>query len=58
MKNKYTHKGWMYLFIPVYVNEDTSEVAGRNWLTDKMLDLFFYLDIFSEGFSIIITGEL
>lgn len=64
MKNKiakelgYDSKGWMYLFIPVFVDTSTYEVIGRNFIADAILELLLSIDVFSDGYHILITGTL
>lgn len=54
----YNYKGWIYIFIPIYINDITSEVIGRNVIADFILDFMISIDFISDGFALLITGEL
>lgn len=54
----YNYKGWIYLFIPIYINDTTEEVVGRNVIADFVLDFMISIDFISNGFALLITGEL
>lgn len=59
----YTHKGFMFDDIPVFVrfndDEDESfEAVGVNWFYDKYLALLSWLDFSDKQFEIWIDQEL
>ena len=41
---EYTHIAKIYGF-KCYFNENTGEVEGTNWVNDKLIELFVYIDI-------------
>lgn len=56
----YTHIAKIYGF-KCYFNEDNGEVEGTNWLNEKMIELFVWIDLtFSdnEQFKIEIIEKL
>lgn len=60
MENKYTHLAELYGFRCWY-NDDTGEVKGTNWFSEKMIDIFIWIDItfeINDGFYIKIIEEL
>jgi len=64
---EWTHKGLMYGFVPIYVNQPYSEcpeISARNWACELLLDLadamFSFAAMFSDEplFFFKVTGEL
>lgn len=57
----YTHRAKMYGFIGYFREKDNGFVADW-WLTDKLVELFLYLDITlnvnEEGFPIVLLYNL
>ena len=60
MRTDFTHIAEIYGF-RCYFNEDTNEVKGTNWVYDKLIDLFIWIDTkfgINDGFSIKLIERL
>ncbi len=58
--NTYTHLAKLYGF-KCYFNEHTGELEGTNWINNKMIELFVWLDVNltkNESFAIQIIEKL
>lgn len=57
---KFTHLAKIY-GIPCFINIETMDVMGTNWLTDKLIDvlIWFAMEVLEhEGFTFEIIEEL
>lgn len=58
-ENGFTHNGKMYGFAIYLTDDEDMNIRGTNWLNDKFISFFVWLDItfeFNEAFAIL-KGE-
>jgi hypothetical protein len=65
IQEQFTHFGFFCSIVPIYFNEETSDIAVRNWYPEWLLDFAVFLfRVFSIvtpvdcGFPILITGQI